>query len=121
MVRGARGWLWAIGALGLSGCGGPSATPTAPDQAFRGVTLKVGVVGDQAHLGTVSSTVCGEWEATRGAHLELQTAPRDPQVLRRFDVLLFPGDLLGSLVDARALMILSEKVMLPPAPREPEE
>ncbi len=121
MVRGARGWLWAIGALGLSGCGGPSATLMAPDQAFRGVTLKAGVVGDQALLETVTSALRGEWEATRGAHLEIQTAPRDPQGLRGFDVLLFPGDLLGSLVDARILMSLPEKVVFPPAPREPDE
>ena len=42
-------------------------------------------------------------------------------MLQGFDVLFFPGDRVGDLVDVQALDVIAEKLILPPPPAEPAE
>ena len=122
---GEDGWGWrlflAALAAGTVGCGTRSTAPTAPPQPFRGLTVTVGAVGygDRGILETVAAQR-GEWAASQGAQVVIR-GPVDPGSLQGIDVLVFAGDRLGDLVDAGALAVLPEALVLPPAPQEPDE
>ena len=76
--------------------------------------LVVGVVGDPAILPSIKAQR-GEWAAQTGAELRSCDAPVDPGA-RRVDVLVFPGDRMGDLVDVRALAVLPDSAVIPPEP-----
>ena len=80
-----------------------------------GMKLVVGVVGDPAILPSVK-TQQGEWMARTGAGLSIREGPVDPRSLADVDVLVFPGDRMGDLVEARALAALPDSDILPPEP-----
>ena len=125
MRSGRSRWGWplflAALATGTVGCGSRSTAPTAPTQPFRGLTVTVGAVGygDRGILETVAAQR-GEWAASQGAQVVIR-GPVDPGSLQGVDVLVFAGDRLGDLVDAGALAVLPEALVLPPAPKEPDE
>jgi multiple sugar transport system substrate-binding protein len=93
----------------------------APPQPFRGLTVTVGAVGygDRAILETVAAQR-GEWAASQGARVLIR-GPVDPGSLHGIDVLVFAGDRLGDLVEAGALAVLPEALVLPPAQKESDE
>ncbi|HEV3167882.1 MAG TPA: extracellular solute-binding protein, partial [Isosphaeraceae bacterium] len=103
-------WLVAIGAVGLCGCGSGQVTPKAPAQPFQGVKLTIGAVGDQAILQTVAAQR-GEWQVTHGADATIAEVSVDPKATKGVDVVVFPGDRLGDLVDAAALVTLPESLV----------
>ena len=71
MLRACNGWGWPLflAALvtGTFGCGTRETAPSAPLQPFRGVTVTVGAVGNDAQgiLATVAAAR-GEWAASQG-------------------------------------------------------
>ena len=117
-IRG--GWAVFLGA-GLFGCGTGGNRPPAPlDRPFQGRTIAIGAVGNPAIL-RAASTHRGEWQETRGGAIRIVEAPVEPGATGPPDVLLFPGDRLGELVDAKALAVLPESIVRPLAIEEPDE
>ena len=105
----------ALAMLASVGCDGSRPTPTAPSKPFAGKKLVVGVVGDPAILPSVKAQQ-GEWMAQSGADLSIRDEPVDPSSVRDVDVLVFPGDRMGDLVDARALAVLPDSELVPAQP-----
>jgi multiple sugar transport system substrate-binding protein len=62
----------------------------------------------------------GEWAASQGAKVDIRGVV-DSASLAGVDVLVFPGDRLGELVDRGALAVLPEALVLPPPAREVDE
>ena len=118
-------WL-AIAGLGgltatLAGCG-PSPAPVAPSASrFDGVKLVIGVVGDHPALLRSVAAQRGEWVARTGSELNLHEGPIDPAAVPSgVDLLIFPAERMGDLVDSQALAVLPESVVAPPT-RSTEE
>jgi multiple sugar transport system substrate-binding protein len=113
--------LIAVGLGGLSGCGGSSpAPPEAKPPSFSGVRITVGAVGEPALLKSVLAQR-GEWQESRGGEVLVQEKPVDPDSLQGIDVILFPGDRMGDLVDTRALASLADDEVRPKPRAESEE
>lgn len=117
---------WALGAL--AGCGSGRDAGAPPEPTFDGLTLRVGVVAEPGTDEAIQLLVPlnaqrGEWEANRSGKLEVLSAPIPPDVAAnaRVDVLVFPGDLLGGLVDVDALATIPDETLLPPRAPEPAE
>lgn len=109
-----------VGMLGLVGCNGGNSSNTAPAQPFKGVRLVVGALGDASILETVN-TQRVEWEEKQGAEVTLQPKRNNPLSTEGLDVVIFPGDRMGELVDRKDLYLLPDSVLRPPAPRDSEE
>jgi multiple sugar transport system substrate-binding protein len=103
-------------ALALSGCGNPP-PPKPPEKPFAGMKLVVGVVEDPALLPSIKAQR-GEWAARTGADLTVLDEPVDPKAPGKSiaDVLVFAGDRMGDLVDAKALAVLPDSIILLPEP-----
>ncbi len=105
--------------LAANGCS--DANQVRPDTAekprFPGVELTVGSLGEPAIL-TGLSAQRGEWEASRGGKIEI----RNEVVvnLGELDLLIFPGQEMGRLVDSQALESIPNQAVLPPPPPEGE-
>ena len=102
-------------ALLAPGCG--EAPPKPPERPFAGARLVVGVVGEPALLPSIRAQR-GEWAARTGADLAVLDEPVDPKAPAKSnaDVLVFPGDRIGDLVDVRGLATLPDSAILPPEP-----
>ena len=94
-------------ALLSSGCWGGDAANEPSDPPFQGVTLRVTAIGDPAVLQTVRAQG-GEWSSELGADLVFSDARTDPASV---DVLIYPGERLGDLVDESVLAVLPESVV----------
>jgi multiple sugar transport system substrate-binding protein len=103
-------------ALATGGCTDKT-PPPPPERPFAGTKLVVAVVGDPALLPSIRSQR-GEWSARTGADLSVLDKPIEPGDLARStaDVLVFPADRLGDLVEARSLAVLPDSLVLPPEP-----
>ena len=114
-----RTWRVVLG-LGLLvhlvGCG-ETPPPAAPSATrFDGVRLVVGVVGDHPALLQSIGAQRGEWVARTGSELTLRAGSLDPDAVpAEVDLLVFPAERLGDLVDAGALAVLPESVVASPA------
>jgi multiple sugar transport system substrate-binding protein len=106
-------------ALGLSGCFGSETPPKeAPKQPFRGMKVVAGVLGDKGILAGLESQR-GEWAASSGADLTFREV--DAGSMKSADILIFPGDRLGELVDGDVLLALPDDAVRPaPRPAEAE-
>jgi len=113
VLKGGSIGVGALLTLGPTGCDGGKQPSPATTRPLEGRKLVVGVLGDPAILGSIA-TQRGEWRAQTGADLVLQDVPVDPKAIRGVDVLVFPGDRTGDLVDARALSPLPDLAVLPP-------
>lgn len=98
--------------LGLAGCQDRDDTGPESSQTFRGLTLTVAAVGDPAILESVR-VQSGDWEREHGASIRIHSEPIKPEQARSADVLIFPGDRLGALIDADALTVLDESAVRP--------
>jgi multiple sugar transport system substrate-binding protein len=87
---------------------------------FKGTKIVVAAVGDTALLPALN-TQRGEWMASRGAELEVRAAAVDPRSVGEADVLIFPADRLGDLVDAGALLVWPESLVRPVVKDDSEE
>jgi multiple sugar transport system substrate-binding protein len=112
----AAGFFGMIAALAF-GCTGGTPAPKAPVKPFLGTKLVVGVVGDPALLPSIKAQR-GEWDARTGAELVVLDEPVDPKGVAKStaDVIVFPGDRMGDLVDAKGLAVLADSVVIPPQP-----
>ena len=116
-------WLL-VAALAIGIAGVPHAEQPAdgPRAAVPGLTVTVAAVGDRGDLLATVAAQRGEWAASRGAEVVIRPDPVDPRVApggRR--PRLSPATRLGDLVDAGALAVLPESLVLPPAPKESDE
>ena len=102
--------------LALAGCG-DNPPPRPPEKPFAGLKLVVAVVDDPALLPSIKAQR-GEWAARTGADLTILDEPVAPDALANsnVDVLVFPGDRMGDLVDVKALAVLPDSAVLPPEP-----
>jgi multiple sugar transport system substrate-binding protein len=90
--------------------------PPAP--AFANISLKIGAL-DQALIISGVTTQVGEWEASRGGAVSIQKEPLALDSLATVEVLLFPAQRLGDLVDSGALQAIPNDEVMPPKPAEP--
>jgi multiple sugar transport system substrate-binding protein len=112
--------LCALALGGLTGCSdqgsSPDSTPKKP--RFPGVKLTVSAVGDSTILAGLSAQR-GEWVASRGGEITInEEAAHSADQLSGADLLIFPGQELGNLVDAEVLQIIPNDLVLPPQPRD---
>ena len=106
--------------LVLAGCWGrtePAAT--AAKQPFRGMKVVAGVVGLRAQSGWTPSAASGRRRRT--PDLTVRDVPAEHESLKAVDVLVFPGDRLGHLIDGGLLQPLPEAALVPPAPSQERE
>lgn len=93
-----------------SGCPG-TADQTAPTRPFTGAKIAVGAI-DEPGLVAIARGLKGEWSESRGATLEVRDQPiGPPYATDSVDVLLFPGDRLGELVDLGALAVIPDSLV----------
>ena len=101
----------------VAGCGGEPEAPKNLPPSFPEVSLKVGALDDAAIISGVNLQR-GEWEASRRGSVTVIDEPLNFESLSTVDVLLFPGQRLGDLVDERALAVIPAASVLPPKPVE---
>ncbi|MGZ3353790.1 MAG: hypothetical protein ACXVBO_02860, partial [Isosphaeraceae bacterium] len=114
---------WIVSLCGLSGCWGEdrSLSSGSVKPSFPGVKLAVGALGDSAIL-TGLSAQRGEWVASRGGDITIKDEPvRSLENLSDLDLLIFPGQELGNLVDAEVLELIPNQIVLPTRPQEQED
>ncbi len=112
----ATGWVVVgmVVALGVGGCD-RDRTPPPPSRPFQGMKLVVGVVGEKGLIPSIKAQR-GEWAARTGAELVVLDDLVDLKATSTADVLVFPGDRMGDLVDAKTLAVLPDSIIYP---REP--
>ena len=94
----------------VTGCG--QAPPATVPPPFEGVELEVAAMGDPALLEAIRVQT-GEWERETGARLNIRTDAVDLAGAATADLILFPGEQLGTLVDAGLLTRISESAIRP--------
>jgi multiple sugar transport system substrate-binding protein len=117
--KGVLGALAPIAALVVCGCRSDenSTKPTAA--TFPGITLTIGVL-DNRELLTGVGPLRGEWVASRKGELSIMEEPVTQKTVSSVDVLLFPGERLGELVDGGTLATIPHEAVLPPRRAESE-
>lgn len=111
-------WIFSMAvAFGFAGCGGSTEGPAKLTPSFPGISLKIGAIGDPAILAG-ASLQRGEWTASRAGSLEFADKSVDIKNLPGTDVVLFPGERLGDLVDAEALAVIPRSAVQVQAPVE---
>ena len=103
----------------LSGCRDETPAPVSQAPSFPGISIKVGALGDVAILAGVSPQR-GEWEASRKGTIVIRDESLTLETLSSVDVVLFPAQRLGDLVDAGVLAPIPNAAVLPPKPPESE-
>src|SRR5690606_18352698 len=93
-------------------CGRGGSEPAEPAEPYRGVSLRVAVLGDPT-LAEALDDRRGEWERSRGGSVSIAAEDQPPE---QADLLVFRGDRLGALIDADALRALPESLVAPPEP-----
>ena len=99
----------------ITGCGrDESIASKLAETPLRGVAIAAGAVGDP-RLVDLLAPQRGEWMASRKAELGLKAGATSPDEARSLDVVLYPADAIGDLVDAGALAVLSEPDLRTPS------
>jgi len=88
-----------------------------PAPSFAGISLKVGALDDVRIMVGVTPQR-GEWEASRGGNLSIHEEPLTLDSLSTVDVVVFPAQRLGDLVDQSALAVIPDDRVMPPKPAE---
>jgi len=114
-------WIAYAGVLALTGCSdGERSSSVPPKPSFPGVKLTIGAMGDPAILSGLSSQR-GEWVASRGGEITIREQPvPSPDQLSDVDLLIFPGQEFGALVDADSLESIPNQLLLPDRPSDGE-
>ena len=117
-----RRWTnsWLIPILAITGCGGSDVAPKPSAPTFAGVKISVAAVGEPTLLTTVNNQR-GEWEASTGASAEVAKTAVEPAEAGQADLILFPGERLGDMIDAGLLMKIPEAIVQPPVKEKKEE
>ena len=106
-------------ALLLAGCSSGSGPPKPQAPSFRGISLKVGAIDDPAILTGVRclarrvGSIPRRPDHTGGKPLAAESS-------LQADVVIFPGNRLGDLVDAEALAVIPNSAVMPARPPESE-
>lgn len=108
--RAGRWGLLALAAV-LAGCGSER-TQSARKPQFPGVVVEVAALGDTSILEAIRAQV-GEWESETGARVSIHPEPIPSAAAADFDLVVFPGQELGALVDQGALAIIPESAVRP--------
>jgi multiple sugar transport system substrate-binding protein len=74
---------------------------------------------DAAILGGVTP-LCGEWKASRQGDIAIRDEPITLESVPEVDIVLFPAQRLGDLVDAGVLAPIPNAALMPPKPAETE-
>jgi multiple sugar transport system substrate-binding protein len=106
--------LVSIGLMALSGCWQETKAPGPSAPTFPGLTLKVGALECAEILEGVKAQR-GDWQASRGGEISIEP-PVSVQSVKDVDVLIFPGDRLGELVDVNTLAKIPNETVMPPKP-----
>ena len=85
--------------------------------SYRGISLTVGALDEAGLLAGVVSQR-GEWVASRGGEIAIREQPVALESTGEADVLLFPGDRLGDLIDAGRLAEIPNDAVMPPTGRD---
>jgi multiple sugar transport system substrate-binding protein len=109
--------LVSTGLTALSGCRQQAKAPPTSVPSFPGLTLRIGALENTAILAGVTAQR-GEWVASRGGKISIHEPPLSVQSVGEVDILLFPADRLGELVDANALAKIPNEMVMPPKPAE---
>ena len=105
------GLLVGLGAA-MTGCWQEHSAPKSQGPSFRGITLKVGALDEKGLLdGVVSQR--GEWIASRGGEIAIVEKPVAVESAGEVDVLVFPGDRLGDLIEAGRLEAIPNGYVMP--------
>jgi multiple sugar transport system substrate-binding protein len=104
-----------VALLILAGCGDSTDAPAKSVPNFAGITLKVGAIGDPAMLAG-AKLQRGEWAASRGGTFEFGDKPIGIPEVSGVDVFLFPGEMMGDLIDAGALAVIPRSAYMVPRP-----
>jgi multiple sugar transport system substrate-binding protein len=107
-------WALVAAALGLAGCWSRKQTTPANAHPFLDVSLHVAALGDTAILDTIKPQK-GDWEERQKARVSIRSGMVDPAALEGIDLLFFPAERLGELVDRNALAVIPEAAVRPPA------
>jgi multiple sugar transport system substrate-binding protein len=104
----------------IVGCGGATEANKKLNPSFTGISLKVGTIGDPAILAG-AKLQRGEWVASRSGSLEFVDQPVEIAGISDLDVVLFPGERMGDLIDAGALAVIPRSALIPPRPDDTTE
>jgi multiple sugar transport system substrate-binding protein len=110
-------WLVLFGATLLAGCQDRSVDPKNQTPSFTGISVTVGTIDDTAILAGVVQER-GEWEASRHGDIKIRDEPVSAESLNDVDVLVFPSQRLGELVNAGVLATIPNEAVLPPKPAD---
>jgi multiple sugar transport system substrate-binding protein len=103
----------------LGGCQDRSTSVANKPPAFPGISVKVGAIDDMAILAGVDQQR-GEWEASRKGDIQLRQDPITTASVGDIDVVLFPSQRVGELVNAGVLATIPNSAVLPPKPADDE-
>jgi multiple sugar transport system substrate-binding protein len=117
--KGRWDWLFLSCGVFLAGCRGNAGAPVNPAPSFPSTSIKVGALGDLAILTGVASQR-GEWEASRQGKIVMHDESLSLESVSSVDVVLFPAQRLGDLVNAGVLAPIPNAAVLPPRPPEDE-
>src|SRR5271155_4040348 len=109
-------WLLPVSVF-VTGCQQASDAPKNPAPSFPGITLRVGAMDDVPILAGVRPQL-GEWEASRRGNVVIHDEPVTLQSVTEVDIVLFPAQRLGDLVDNSALAKIPNAAVVPPKPAE---
>jgi multiple sugar transport system substrate-binding protein len=111
-------WLLLVSVF-ATGCQESADAPKGQAPSYPGITLRVGAVdAGQILAGVISQ--CGEWKASRGGDVVIRDEPIALDSVSETDILFFPAQRLGSLVDAGVLAKIPNEAVFPPKPAENE-
>jgi multiple sugar transport system substrate-binding protein len=101
----------------LPGCSEPSSPDSIAKPSFQGIKLTVGALGHAAILEGLAAQR-GEWVASRQGELSIRPEPlASVENISAIDLLIFPAQALGDLVDAGALEMIPNEAVDPPSNR----
>lgn len=105
-------WLVVLSGLVAAGCHRDDQVPQTTTPSYRGISLTVGAVDDTAILTGVTA-LRGEWVHSRGGEISMQEQPLSLESLASVDLVLFPAQRVGDLVDAGVLQSIANDVVVP--------
>jgi multiple sugar transport system substrate-binding protein len=95
-----------------AGCGGAEPATRSKAPAFQGLSLRVAAVDDVALLEAVRAQ-SGEWQEQTGATIVIHPEAVEPAEAAEYDVVVYPGDRMGDLIEAAALAQIPEAAVRP--------
>jgi hypothetical protein len=99
----------------LSGCDSDDSASKANERAFPGTTITVAAISDPGAL-TALKAWHPTWERETGGKVDFLPEVVDSSDLKGADIVLFPADHLGELVDRQKLSLLHDSAVRPPIP-----